>query len=26
MVEWRGRQIGLLDHELLFYVLNRSMT
>lgn len=26
MVEWRGRPIGLLDHELLFYVLNRSMT
>lgn len=26
MVEWRGQQIGLLDHELLFYVLNRSMT
>lgn len=26
MVEWRGHPIGLLDHELLFYVLNRSMT
>ncbi|BEV16352.1 chemotaxis protein CheW [Herbaspirillum sp. DW155] len=26
MVEWRGQPIGLLDHELLFYVLNRSMT
>ncbi|WP_241821958.1 chemotaxis protein CheW [Herbaspirillum sp. C7C8] len=26
MLEWRGRPIGLLDHELLFYVLNRSMT
>lgn len=26
MIDWRGRQVGLLDHELLFYVLNRSMT
>ncbi|WP_232284853.1 chemotaxis protein CheW [Herbaspirillum seropedicae] len=26
MLEWRGHAIGLLDHELLFYVLNRSMT
>lgn len=26
MLDWRGRQIGLLDHDLLFYVLNRSMT
>ncbi|MBP0599663.1 chemotaxis protein CheW [Herbaspirillum sp. LeCh32-8] len=26
LVDWRGRKVGLLDHDLLFYALNRSMT
>ncbi|WDZ94620.1 chemotaxis protein CheW [Herbaspirillum sp. WKF16] len=26
LLDWRGRKIGLLDHGLLFYALNRSMT
>lgn len=25
MLDWRGRKVGLLDHGLLFYALNRSM-
>lgn len=26
LLDWRGRKVGLLDHGLLFYALNRSMT
>lgn len=26
LLDWRGHKVGLLDHGLLFYALNRSMT
>ena len=26
LLDWRGRKVGLLDHDLLFYSLARSMT